>query len=477
MTLLWCLIFTAGLPEFREICNSAPPPDSQVVVNADIIAGDERFTDVTLFYSTDSQQSWIELAMSRLGTPGYESTWYARFPLPASGTVYYYIRAEIPEGAATLAPYNSANSWVPPLNLLALGNQDPTGDARSPEGNWLDLTGFRVGYSADHFYALLTNNHNSWPLYSFPQPWYIYSVGFVNPEAPSDSYVFALCYADIPAVFTTGLYLINRYTGDFSRLAGIDAQTSGNRLYLRGLIADFTSHPKFGPWPNNCGYLAVAANTQSVYPIGGNYVRDTTLPANFYAGFTPGFTVGTNQPPLLSAPAVTPRSGAPADSFLFSVRYQDPDNHLPVERAVVIDDVPFPLVAGSHRYQGGVIFRTWRSGFTAGWHRFFFQFSDGMVTVSTSVDSFLVSLTGMDGNPAGPAGFIPAGCPRIFRHQLPVATNGPLRIYNSAGQCVRNLPAGSRSWDGTDDQGRVLPAGVYSLFTRDLRQERVVKVR
>ncbi len=474
---LLCFTFIAGLPEFRDICNSAPAPDSAVVVNADCINGDERFTDVTLFYSTDNQQSWTELAMSRLATPGYESTWYARFALPASGPVYYYIRAETPEGAATLAPYNSANSWVPPLNLLALANGDPAGDAISPEGNWLDLTGVWVGYSSDRFYALLTNNHNSWPLYSFPQPWYIYSIGFVNPEAPSDTYVFALCYADIPAVFTTGLYLINRYTGDFSRIAGIDARTSGNRLYLRGLISDFVNHPKFGPWPNNCGYLAVAANTQSVYPIGGNYVRDTSLPAYFYAGFTPNFTIGSNQPPLLSAPSVSPRSGAPADSFLFSVRYQDPNNHLPMERAVVIDDVPWPLVPGSHRYQGGVIFRTWRSGFTEGWHRFFFRFSDGMAIVITAVDSFQVSMAGMDGSFTRPAGFMPAVYPRIFQHQLPFATSEPLRIYNSVGHCVGRLPAGSGVWDGLDQQGRVVPAGIYHLFTPQGFYCRVIKMR
>jgi hypothetical protein len=469
------LYSSVGIYRLGDICNSAPAPQSVVVVNADCFTQDQMWTALTLFYSTDEQQTWDRLNMSRIGTPGYESTYAVQLLAPATGNGFYYLRAESPSGASTLSPFNSGNSWPPPLNLLALATDDPVGDALSPEGDWLDLTGAWVGYSGDRFYALLTNNYNSWPLYTFPQPWYIYSIGFVNPEAPSDSFVFALCYANIPAVFTTGLYLINRYTADYSRIADIDAQTSANRLYLRALISSFTSHPKFGPWPNNCGYLAVAATTQSIYPLGGNQLRDTTLPVAYYAGATPLFTVGSNESPVLSAPTVTPRTGPPGSKFLFSVRYQDADNNLPVERAVIIDSTNYELIPNSHRYQNGVQFRSWLTGFNQGWHRFHFRFSDGVAVVSSQGDSFYVgSVSVVETERA--AEHKGAGQPTIFRSRLRILIPDAVAIYNRAGRCVCRLKPGSEYWDGCDDRSNPLPAGVYYLLTASRRIVPVVKL-
>uniref|UniRef100_A0A7V3PSK4 Uncharacterized protein n=1 Tax=candidate division WOR-3 bacterium TaxID=2052148 RepID=A0A7V3PSK4_UNCW3 len=473
--LLTILLSGFGVARLSNICNSAPAPQGNVVVNVDCFTQDRLLIALNLLYSTDDQQSWTSLNMNLLGTPGYESTYTAQFQVPAGGNVYYYLRAESPAGGSTLSPFNTNNSWPPPQNLLALANNDPVGDANAPEGNWLDLTGCWVGYSSDRFYAMLTNNYNSWPLYSFPQPWYIYSVGFVNPEASSDTYVFALAYANIPAVFTTGLYLINRYTGDFSRIADIDAQTNGNRLYLRALINDFVNHPKFGPWPNNCGYLAVAANTQSVYPIGGNYLRDTTIPAYFYAGLTPVFTIGANYAPVLSAANVNPRSGPPGTKFLFSVRYQDDDNNLPTEKVLIIDSRNYTLVPNGHYYQGGVIFREWLTGFDEGWHRFYFQFSDGMAVVTTPLDSFYVGSTGL--NDAVIAGAEQQVImPTLFNNVLPLTNLEEVVIYNSAGHLIRKL-SGVSCWDGCDEHGNYMPAGVYYLFPKNRRAVMVVKIK
>ncbi len=480
--LLLILTVITSVPLLSNICNSAGGPQETVVIHADCSTFNPSNTVLTLFYSTDNQQSWQNQLMSLVGQPGYESTYATTITAPNSGNVYYYIRAENPLAASTLSPFNSENTWPVPMNLLALGNNDPTGDAQGAEGNWLDLTGLWVGYSQDRFYVLLTNNHNSWPLYSFPQPWYIYSAGFVNPEAPSDSYAFALCYANIPAVFTSGLYLINLYTGDFSRIADIELQTNGNRLYLRTLINDLVSHPKFGPWPNNTGYLAVAANTQSVYPIGGNYVRDTIKPIYFYAGYTPVFRVEVNRSPVLSNPTVQPRVGTPEINFLFSVQYADEDNNLPVERLIVIDDtVLYEMIPTGHRYRDGVPFRWQRAGFGAGWHRFYFRFNDGLTMVTSPLDSFYVGLQGI-------SSYNQNVCrdetdltvfPAIFNNQVRLITNGDeIVITNSTGRIVRRLLPSSSIiiWDGKNQAGNSVPPGVYLISARKGRSIKTVTV-
>ncbi len=465
-SLVILLLALAAPPTLTDICNSAPPTAGQVIVNADIAAQAQDPSSGRLFYSLNSQSSWTELPMTRLVDPGFESTHMATFAVGSSGPVYYYLRAFNQTNIATQSPYNSGNTWPPGMNLLALAADDPTGDAIDPEGNWVDLTGAWVGRSADRFYGSLTNNHTGWPLYTFPQPWFIYSIGFVNPEAPTDTYAFSLSYANVPGVFTTGLYLINRYTASFERIADADASTSGNRLHLRCNISDLVSHPKFGPWPNTVGYLSVAANTQAIYPLGGAALRDTTAPADYYALRTPGFTVGQNRAPSLTDPAVNPRTGSPNTFFLFTVTWTDPDSNLPAERTLVVDGNPYYLIPNHHRYWAGAAFRRALAKFTPGWHSFFFRFSDGMSRIESPTDSFFVGTTDIIGTDApGKAGQLRAR-PNPFSRQttLAGAAQGLILITAADGRvlrAVRQTGQGYVDWDGQDTQGQTVPAGVY----------------
>jgi hypothetical protein len=457
-------------PDMGVVCHSAPPPSSSVTVHAD-------FTDPappagTICYSADSQGSWTQVPMTRMAEPGYDSTWAGTFPVGGSGALRYYVRAEAGPAISTQSPCNTGNTWPVTDNFLALAARDTTGDARNPEGPFLDLTGAYVGWSADRFYALLTNNSSSWPLNGgILGPWYLYSVGFVNPEAPSDTWVFSLSYADIPLAFSTGLYLINRYTADYTRLADIEVNTSGNRLALRCLASDMTGHEKFGPWPNTSGFLSVAANTQTIR-ISGATAHDTTVACRYYVR-TPGFTVGQNRAPSLYQGRVVPQSGTPETDFWFNVRYADEDSNLPPARSLVVDSDTFTLKPNQHRYWMGALFDATRSGFGIGWHRFHFTFSDGMSRVETAADSFLITGTGL-AEPGAPASArtAPSARPNPFTTvtSLQLAADSPsrVRIYDAAGRSVRVLAAscvlsavGLVAWDGRDDAGRPVPPGIY----------------
>ncbi len=436
-------------PVITDVCNSAARPGQPVEINADCsqppAAGT---TTATLFWAGDTATTWQRLELGRAAQPGYESTFTGLLIAPASGSVRYYVRASSGSNWSTQSPFNTENQWPPAAGLLAATADEPAGDASDPEGPWLDLTGAFVGYSASHFYAALTNNHTSWPTYTFPQPWYIYSIGFVNPEARSDTWAFALSYASIPGVYTTGLYAINRYANSYERVADAEAATSGNRLSLRCPIASFAGDPRFGPWPNQSGFLTVAANTQAIYPIGGNRLRDTTASALFYANRSPRFVVGVNAPPQLSGPRVLPAQGTPETEFWFSVSYSDPDTNLPRRRALIVDGETLNLVPTRHGWGSWVLFYRYRSGFGLGTHYFRCLFDDGAATVVTPVDSFSVIGTGLNAAPV-PAAPLPLTItPNPCRGRTLVSGPRPgdgslpdLLVFDPTGRQVRRSPA------------------------------------
>ncbi len=469
-------------PVLSDVCNSAPPSGGRVEINADCGQLDELGrTAAALFYSLDNRITWTELTMTRIGASGYESTYAADLAAPVSGAVQYYVRASSGSNWSTQSPFNAENQWPPVPGLLAATADEPTGDASDPEGPWLDLTAAYVGYSGTHFYVALTNNHTSWPTYSFPQPWYIYSVGLVNPEARSDTWAFALSYANIPGVYTTGLYAVNRYANSFERVADAEAATSGNRLSLRCPISSFTGDPRFGPWPNESGYLTAAANTQAIYPIGGNRLRDTTASCRFYADRSPRFTVGANSPPLLVNPRVVPNSGAPETEFWFNARYIDSDTNLPVLRSVVIDGETIPLRPNQHRYGNGVLFDLYRGGFATGTHRFRFVFNDGIAIAESAPDSFVVIGTGLTDTPTTACPLLLAA-PNPFRDRVrlsliapPTAARSPLLLHDAAGRVVFSRVLASLTPSEVFDL-RPLPSGVYFASVGSSPRLRLLKL-
>jgi hypothetical protein len=479
-------------PGLSNICNSAPAPGGDILVHTDVAVldsdGNEWDTEgppaeLRVLYSTDNQSSWTEVVMTRLGTPGYDSTWQAEFGIPVSGAVVYYLNGELDGFTATQSPYNGGDTWPPGQNLVSRVARDDTGDAIEPEGPYLDLTGAYVGYSADHFYFVLTNNDDEWPTSGGLLKWFSYTLGFANPDAPSDTWVFAPVYVDAWPVMEHGLFAVNRYTGSIpERVGDIDHHTAGNRLVMRCAIKDMTDDPRFGPWPNQHGYVYAAANTQTI-TISGAAVRDTTATGLFYAPRTPRLVVGQNTTPVLFQSGVVPRIGTQETVFRFGLFYADADTHLPVQRSLVVDGDTFELVPSSHRYWDRALFSLNRSGFVPGLHWFHFSFDDGISTVTTTPDTFRVAGTSVaEGQSTGRARF--SAGPAVFRDRVvlgEIDRGDVVEVRNSVGAVVRLLWAGPRSavWDGRNKEGVEVPAGTYFIRTNSSPGShlRVVKVR
>jgi len=451
-----CLIPPALLAGGLEyICNSAPEAGVRALVHADISSFQDTDFNGWFLYSVDAQSSWTKRGMSRVRTPGYDSTWQGDFLAPDSGMVYYYVQAGDGPHRATQSPHNSADDWPPGQNLLAESCEEPPGDAfNNPEGAWLDLTGAWLGYSNSHFYFMLTNNHDSWPTSGGVLKWYSYSFGFANPDAPSDSWVFAPVYVDAWPVMRHGLFAINRYSSDIpERIADIDYATRNNRLYMRCRISDMVNDYRFGPWPGS-GWLAAAANSQTIN-VSGATLKDTTATCAYY-GHTQQPVVNRNTAPVLMDGEVSPDSGDVGTEFVFSVRYIDADTNLPVTRTAIIDTGDtLDLVPDGHDYGNGVLFRSSRGGFGGGWHRFSFRFDDGMASVGTTLDSFYVRAGGCEEVAAtSPLHPIPGMVGNVLRLPDTAARYSTYTLLNSVGREIMTL------FPGANDV-RHLSSGVY----------------
>jgi len=459
-------------PKLFCVVNSAPAPNGTVTVHADVLgpyADNEMFT-AWLDYSTDNQGTWQRVGMSPVSEPGFDSTFVGSITAPGSGTVWYRIAAEDTFGRAFHSPINSGNAWPAPMNLLAPTSDEPAGDCiNSPDGPFLDLTGCWMTYSGTHFYARLTNDDDEWPRSKLiPPTWYLYAAGFRNPDAPQDTWTYAMAYGNVLGIYTPGLYVINGYTFDFEKFADIDYELDGGTLHMRCLASDLTSHPKFGPWPNPSGYLRAArADTRSVDIGQNNYLHDTTNQSRWYIDRTPKFTVNQNQSPSLQRARVVPDSGTSQTNFWFNVQYTDPDSNLPVVRQVVIDaDNPVTLKPGNHRYWTNVSYDGYADGFEPGWHEARFVFDDGMAEV-TAIDSFYVDdTTGIAENGGPSVGrFSALPNPFVDRVMLNVPPSwGELEMRSCDGRLVKRFAAGLRHhWNGLDRSGSQVPAGIYYL--------------
>ena len=480
--LLWLILAAApvrAVPQLECVVNSAPGAGAVAVVNCDCPGTDSTDNPtVRLFYSLDYQSTWTELEMEHIGTPGYGSTFEQQLTVPGSGGVFYYVRAEYGPNFVTQSPFNGANAWPPGEALMAKVANEPVGDTINGARAWLDLTEVRLGHSDDYLYFSLSNNHNSWPIGSFPGPWYVYSVGFKNPEAPSDTWVYVISYCNVMGLYTSGLYEINQLTEAYTKLTNIDAVTDGNRLVMRCRFSDFASRSHFGPWPNQSGSLyKIQGSTQSVTMSQQHYNHDTTAHCRLQVDRTPFSVVGQNHPPMATDAGVMPASGTQETDFDFSCRYSDPDSNLPIVRAVIVDAETLDITPDHHRYWDGVEFRLIRRGFSPGWHRFHFAFDDGMASTQSSLDSFHVSSAGINGpveSCLSPLRAEPNPFVDRLEFLLPAGSRR-LALYDACGRSVRNIPV-ARTGAGDAEStiplvldGRDLVPGIYFCRTDDQR--------
>ncbi|MEO0116237.1 MAG: hypothetical protein ABIK97_01690 [candidate division WOR-3 bacterium] len=401
--------FSITAPYLKNITSSAPvgtdtclfhldaPPDTIKDTLGNPI-GLDSVLSVWLKYSRDNQATWESLPLSRMGERFYEETWENMRILPSSGTITYYCFAIDRDSLnfATESPKNVNNTWPPTANLLAFTGDEPDNDCQIGGRANLELRDFFVSYSAEYIYIRLINNSTSWPYSAgLLGPWFIYGAAIINPRPfiRDTDYVYLAIRAsiNIPGVINVepGLYRlhVDDPLGTLTRIGSIDQSISGNQLDIRFRLNDLINDPQFETYE---GLIAITGATAQVSLSGEFTFADGTQPCRFYQN-THNFTIGTNNPPVLTNGQVIPRSGAPEDTFHFSVLYKDTNNHLPFIRNIYIDGTPYRIGSPDHYYLDGAIFIRSQTGFAPGWHRFHFEFSDGEYRVSTASDSFFVT--------------------------------------------------------------------------------------
>jgi hypothetical protein len=113
------------------------------------------------------------------------------------------------------------------------------------------------------------------------------------------------------------------------------------------------------------------------------FVNDMTYPA-IYQPQTQYLNFGANNAPQLSLAHIDSDSGV---SLTPRVTYFDSDNNLPTVRLFHFDSGSFEMKSSDHDYANSAEFETALGWPAPGWHRFYYEFSDGIDTVRTALDS------------------------------------------------------------------------------------------
>ena len=240
-------------------------PRSPFIINADLDSSLINANPEALIYvSTDGQQNWTSASAFPLNSLGYENTWESSINNNLSNSVSWYVEGKVDSDVlgfdfgrvyVTQSPKYDGSSWDPSDNYFQTLLDEDAGDAPSSQ----DITSVQGTYKDDRLYSKMTLSGGCCDEGGLFGPWYLYGVGFFNPDSESDA-VYALGYGDGGfGQLTPGLL---KLTGDISTgeigsfdyiTTNINYVISGNDLYLSCLMSYFLDDPDFGPWPNSLG--------------------------------------------------------------------------------------------------------------------------------------------------------------------------------------------------------------------------------
>ncbi len=253
------------------------------------------------------------------------------------------------------------NTTVSSLHMV-IASRDSINEVNLAGNLKLDLESFHFAFSDEKLYAGLKNRQGSYPNYDFPiiGPYYLYGAGFINPENVMDTTGYALIYANIPSVFTPGLYKIHGV--DFTNLSNIDFNAiqrvgditttiSDGILILKCDQSLIFNDPDFGAWPSMSNTLAFVPFTVKVNPLDlQNFTGDIGNPAMIRINDL--IANDTNQLPILSNPQITLTS----NTSVVTVDYNDPDGNFPFTSTFTVNGVDYPMQTISPDYSSNVTF-------------------------------------------------------------------------------------------------------------------------
>ena len=461
------LLLSQSTQVWENPANSAPQSNDNMIVNVDVDTSVVNQCITKLFSSTDDQQSWTEQEMMLMTEPDYENTFAGAVQIPAIGQVHYGFKTVFMDTVFySMTAKNEDDIFPPPDNLLTEVCNEPIGDANQANGPYLDLTEIRLSFSDNMFHSSLANDDTQWPQYNNPifGPWYIYGVGFINPEA-SDTCVYAMMYMNVvPMGYYPGLYKISEAGGGtIEQIGNIDYQIQNGKLYMSCSIYKLTSDPDFGPWPNSCGGLFLAAFTTTVDASQNITFNDANFPTMFYPNIYQK-VIDENVSPQLGE--LTYQINA--DSITFTINYSDSDNNLPTIRSLIVSNkAEYNITSPDHYYQDGSEFAlTLPFSFVEN-KSVYAEFSDGMETVQSNIinftginDSYSLKEVYLNSypNPFNPTTNIRYSLPKMVK-------NAKLMIFNIRGELVKEFPIYKQRaeiiWNGTDKDNNAVASGLY----------------
>jgi len=323
--------------------------------------------------------------------PFYTDTYEASVNFAVNpSTLQYYFSADSDSIEATQSPKNSDNQFPPSMYKYAEFIDDPTGDAYNPAGSWLDLTGSGMSYSDTRIYGYLENVSGTWPLNQGLFTYFVYGLGFVITTA-TDSVFYALGYANVPVLMSTGLYKINLADSSFAQIGDIDVSVSGGRLHLACEFTEFENDPDWPGWPPPDGFL-VSMGATITANLSEQTFNDFTL-FTFYEPVTLYEDFNTNTVPVLQSAQLEIVEG---ESITPRIEYADSDNNLPTLREFYLDFASFDMKSQDHIYSDASDFQTGLPWPEDGRYYYYFKFSDGLDTAITELDSIVIGDPGYE---------------------------------------------------------------------------------
>lgn len=303
---------------------------------------------------------------------------------PSSGVMEWYLRSETDTAVVTQSPKNSGNTFPPSDYTLANLGADPTGDATGGAGSHLDITQCYATYSDTKLYFRYENAGGGFPTNSGLFTYFIYGIGVLDPNA-SDSSAYMLVYANVPALFSPGLYKLDLADSSFTQIGNISTSISGNSLYMSCNISDLTSQPGWSEWPPPSGFIGIlpASGTQTLTDLTINDLGKTVI----YQPKSNLLDFNVNSSPALVNPLV---DYVDSGAIVASVTYSDADDNCPVLRQLHLDGFDYNMTACLKTYSTGAQFTVDVPVTESGWHYYSFEFSDGVLTTTTDLDSILV---------------------------------------------------------------------------------------
>ncbi len=305
---------------------------------------------------------------------------------PGSDLLEWYLRSENDTAVISQSPRNSDDLFPVADYLLADLGADAIGDTEEGGGDNVDITHCYGSYSDTKLYFRLDNNGGGFPTSGGFLTYYLYMVGVVNPDM-TDSVAYLLLYAENP-LYSTGLYALDLTDSSLASVGSVTASVSGNSLSLSCDIADLVAQSGWSEWPPESEFVGVAPLTATamITDIGYNDFGKTALliPSSHLLDFA-----AANTAPSLTSPVVDFDNDG---LVTVEITYTDSDNHLPVMRRMFFDGVAYDLMACEKDYENGAVFGTELTVSESRWYGYSFEFSDGVDTVRTSLDSVWVQL-------------------------------------------------------------------------------------